>query len=369
MKPVLPAYGTASIADLVPSLGAHLGVPGDDVLGLPDAERYVLLLVDGLGQHLLDASAATAPTLHRLLDADRTFTSVVPSTTATALTSLGTGLEPGQHGLAGYTFAHPFGRGLLNALNWEPGLSGLDVQPRLTMFERLAKAGVAMSSAQPAKFAGTGLTVSGLRGGAFLPVPDENDTARRVEQIVDAATSGERALVYAYERSLDHTGHGAGWQSLQWQAVLAWIDGFVAELRRALPSDIPLLITADHGMVDVPSEHRVIVEDEPALARDVNLVGGEARFRHLYTARPETVATRWASELGERAWVRTRSEAVEDGWFGYLTPAMASRFGDVVVASRDDHAVMTRTFPNELKLVGMHGSLTPAEMAIPLLVA
>lgn len=369
MNPVLPAYGRASIADVVPALAAHLGLPGtSDQWGLPDSERYVLLLIDGLGRRLLEASAAYAPFLHQHLDADRALTSVVPSTTATALTSLGTGLPPGEHGMAGYTFAHPFGTGLLNALSWEQGLSGLDVQPRLTQFERLAKAGVAMASVQPAKFAGTGLTISGLRGGSFRPVTDENDKARRIEQIVDAATSGARALVYAYERALDHTGHGSGWQSPAWQAVLAWIDSFVADLRSALPDDIPLIVTADHGMVDVPRDHRVIVEDEPTLLRGVRLVGGEARFRHLYTAEPDAVAARWASLLGERAWVRTRAQAVNEGWFGWLAPALAARFGDVVVASRDDHAVMTRTFPNELKLVGMHGSLTDAEMAIPLLV-
>jgi hypothetical protein len=366
--PTLPRYDRAALSDLVPSVAAHLGLPGEDVLGLPDADRYVLLLIDGLGSAQLAEAAADAPYLAGLLGGAFALTSVVPSTTATALTSLGTGLPPGQHGLAGFTFRNPFTGGLLNSLAWEPGLSGLDIQPRLTAYERLAKAGVLISTAMPAHFAGTGLTEAGLRGGRFLGVTDESALERRVEQIVDAATSGPRTFVYAYERSLDHEGHGHGWRSPQWRAALTWADELATRLRAALPDDVRLLVTADHGMVDVPASARLIVEDEPDLAAELDLLAGEGRLRHLYTARPAAVAARWRAGLGARAWVRTRAEAVEEGWFGRLAPQLADRFGDVLVALRGDHAVMSRTFPRELGLIGMHGSLTAAEMHLPLLV-
>ncbi len=367
--PTLPRYDEGALSDLLPSLAARLGLPGfDDVVGLPDADRYVLLLVDGLGAELLAEASDRAPHLAALLPGAAPLTSVVPSTTATALTSLGTGLPPGQHGLAGFTFRHPFTGGLLNSLAWEPGLSGLDVQPRLTAYERLAKAGVLVSSAMPAHFAGTGLTEAGLRGGRFVGVTDERAVDRRVEQIVDAATAGGRTFVYAYERSLDHVGHEHGWRSPAWDAALGWVDAFAARLRAALPDDVRLLVTADHGMVDAPADGRIVVEDEPDLTAEVDLLGGEGRLRHLYTAQPAAVAARWRSGLGGRAWVRTRAEAVEEGWFGWLAPHLADRFGDVLVALRGDHAVMSRAFPRELDLIGMHGSLTPAEMHVPLLV-
>lgn len=367
--PTLPRYDEGALSDLLPSLAAHYGLPGfDDVLGVPDAERYVVFLVDGLGTDLLAEASAHAPYLAGLLPAATALTSVVPSTTATALTSLGTGLPPGQHGLAGFTFRNPFTGGLLNSLAWEPGLSGLDVQPRLTAHERLARAGVLVSAAMPAHFAGTGLTEAGLRGGRFVGVTDEGALDRRVEQIVDAATSAARTFVYAYERSLDHTGHGRGWRSPEWADSLAWVDGLARRLRTALPGDVRLLITADHGMVDVPSGTRLIAEDEPDLTAEVDLLAGEGRLRQLYTPRPASVAARWRSGLGDRAWVRTRDEAVEEGWFGWLAPHLADRFGDVLVALRGEWAVMSRAFPRELALIGMHGSLTPAEMHVPLLV-
>ena len=185
---------------------------------------------------------------------------------------------------------------------------------------------------------------------------------------MDAAGAGPRTLVYCYERALDHTGHGSGWQSPQWRTQLGRADALAAGLRAALPADVRLLVTADHGMVDVPAGPRVIVEDEPDLLAGVDLLAGEGRFRQLYTTEPDAVASRWRDRLGEQAWVRTREEAIEEGWFGYVTPQVAPRFGDVVAAMAGDGAVLTRTLPNELRLIGMHGSLTPDEMLVPLIV-
>jgi hypothetical protein len=100
----------------------------------------------------------------------------------------------------------------------------------------------------------------------------------------------------------------------------------------------------------------------------VSALAGEGRFRQLYVDhdQPTCVARRWADRLGDKAWVRTRDEAIDDGWFGPVDDQLRERFGHVLVAMRDTYAVMTRQFPRELELVGMHGSLTPAEMMIPL---
>ncbi len=189
IRPAVPNYGVSTLADLLPSLGAHLGVPGaTDVLGLPDADRYVLVLIDGLGWHQLNDHAAHAPNLTRL--AERWITSGVPSTTATSITSIGTGLPPGGHGIAGYSFWYPQARTILNTLRWPADLSGLDVQPQLTYFERLGSAGVRTATIAPAHFAGSGLTTAALRGPSFLPVMDERNKRRRVELAVQASAAG-----------------------------------------------------------------------------------------------------------------------------------------------------------------------------------
>ncbi len=368
MKPQLPRYGESTLADLLPSLGAHLGLPGvQDVLGLPDAPRYLVVLVDGLGRAVLDEYADHAPFLSGL--DGRTITSGVPSTTATSITSLGTGLAPGAHGIAGYSFWYPPARQVLQTLRWPADIDGLDVQPQLTCFERLERLGVRTSTIAPAHFSGSGLTVAALRGPAFLPVTDESDQARRVDLAVHAVTAGERTLGYFYERQLDHAGHERGVGSREWLRELARIDVLVARLREAVPAEVRLVVTGDHGMVNVPRSLRIVAEDEPGLLADVTAFAGEGRLRQLMTGRAADVAQRWRDRLADRAWVRTREEAIAEGWFGDVSPRLASRFGDVLVAMANHGAVMSRTLPREFQLVGMHGSLTRAELEVPLLFA
>jgi len=370
--PLVPAYGRSTLADLLPSVGHHLGVPGcaADVLGLPAAQRYVVFLVDGLGRALLEGAAAYAPWLTSHLG-EGSLTSGVPATTVTSLTSLGTGLPPGQHGLVGITSRVPTTGEVLNALTWESDLVPEAYQPQPTMFERAAAAGVRVSSVALQRFARTGLTQAALRGPTFVPFPSEKDVQLRTDLVADAAARGQRTLVYGYERELDHAGHAKGCGSAEWRERLTRVDSMLARLRDALPSDVVLLVTGDHGMVDVAPDRRMVIEDEPELAAGVTVVAGEARFRHLYVDRddPRSVARRWSDRLGGRAWVRTRDEAVDEGWFGPVADEVLQRYGDVVAAPTGEWAFMTRTFPQEMELVGMHASLTAAEMVVPLVVA
>ncbi|MDN5805238.1 MAG: alkaline phosphatase family protein, partial [Microlunatus sp.] len=206
---ITPAYGASTIADLMPSLGAHLGVPGcdHDVLGLPTADRYVVVLVDGLGWHLVRGAIAEAPYLASLLGDGRPITAGVPSTTVTSLASLGTGLPPGQHGMTGYTSRVPSTGEILNALTWKSDLLARAYQPKPTFFESAVAAGVAVTSVALERFEFSGLTEAGLRGPDFVGFTDEQAEERRIALTVAAAARGSRSLVYAYERALDHTGH------------------------------------------------------------------------------------------------------------------------------------------------------------------
>jgi predicted AlkP superfamily pyrophosphatase or phosphodiesterase len=367
---VLPRYSRSTLSDLTPGIGAHLGVPGcdDDPLGLPDSHRYVVVLIDGLGFHLMRRAVREAPYLASLLGDAASITSGVPSTTVTSLSSLGTGLVPGQHGMVGYTSRVPQTGEILNALTWDSDLSARDYQPKPTFFERARDSGVRVSSVALARLEHSGLTQAVLRGAEFVPFQHEHQQERRIALVAAAAQRGERTLVYAYERELDHCGHAYGSASERWLAALGRIDAMCERLREALPDDVRLLITADHGMVDVPTSGQIIAEDEPVLMRGVSALAGEGRFRHVYVDEdcPSAVAERWADRLGELAWVRSRQEAFDEGWFGAVDNRLRERFGHVLVAMRGTSAVMTRQLPRELELVGMHGSLTAAEMVVPL---
>jgi len=368
-----PAYGGRSLADVLPAIAAALGVPLRDAadeqtgLVLPAAPSYVLFLVDGLGADLLAAHAHAAPYLASLLGPDATGTAGVPSTTATSLTSLGTGLPPGGHGVVGFTSRVPGSDHLLNALFWDKDVDPVQWQPHPTGFQLLAGAGAHVTTVNKREFRGTGLTVASQRGGEWV------DADRVGERIAGAVTAAARrpSLTYLYDGDLDWTGHRYGVASAQWLQQLAIIDAEAEQLREALPDHARLMVVADHGMVDSPTRHRIDVDEDPSYREGVVLLGGEARFRHVYCAGGAVpdVTARWRELLGDRALVLTRDEAIARGWFGHVTTPVLPRLGDVVVAARDDWGVFSSVdFPYEVRLVGLHGSLTPVEMRIPMLV-
>lgn len=367
-----PAYGVRSLGDVVPAaahaLGSPLG-PAPTGLTLPDAASYVVFLIDGLGARLLERYAHAAPYLSSLLAGSSPMTAGVPSTTTTSLTSLGTGLTPGAHGLIGFTTRVPGTNELLNALLWDRDVDPVQWQPHQTAFTSLQYAGVRVTVVNKREFNGSGLTVAAHRGADYVGV---DRVGERIAAVVAASRPAPRqpTLTYVYDGDLDWTGHRWGVASSQWLQQLAMIDHEAEQLRDALPPDRRLLVIADHGMVDVPASERIDVNNNDDLRSGVALVGGEARFRHLYCsggAVPDVVAT-WRSVLGERAEVMTRGEAITRGWFGPVDPSVLPRIGDVVVACRGDFAVLsTEGFPYESKLIGMHGSLTPDEMLIPVL--
>lgn len=368
-----PAYGERTLGDVVPAVAHAIGAgsafarPG---LDLPDAPQYVVFLVDGLGADLLAAHPEEAPFLHALLEAQgaaQGLTAGVPSTTATSLTSLGTALTPGEHGMIGFSSRIPGTDDLLFSLLWDDRVDPEQWQPHPTAFTRLERAGVHTAVVNKSAFEHSGLTRIGFRGSAFTGADDASEQVRGALAALGHAPS----LVYLYDSDLDATGHQHGCGSWQWRDQLAAIDLQLEQLREALPPAVRIVVVADHGMVDSPADRRVDVAAQPELLEGVRLFGGEARFRQLYCVGGATddVLARWQETLGDRAEVLTRADAAARGWFGPLDPAVVPRVGDVLVATREDVTVVdTQRWSFEAELVGFHGSLTPAEMRVPLLV-
>ena len=164
--PVRPAYGSASLADLMPSVSAVLGVPGaTDVLGLgadlEGVDRIAVLLVDGLGTYQIPVAAVHAPILREL--PTRSLTSGFPSTTPVSLVTLGTGALPGAHGVLGFTLRKPDG-GILNHLKWGDDPDPATWQPQPTRFETATAAGLPVTQVTRPEFEGTGLSRAAVPG-------------------------------------------------------------------------------------------------------------------------------------------------------------------------------------------------------------
>lgn len=359
---VLPRYGEASIADVVGSVCDGLAVPGAwDVLGLGPAHRVVVVVIDGLGHHQLAEHSDLAPVLSA---GQRTFlTSCVPSTTPAALTSIGTGRGPGSHGLVGAAFLLPETGRILAPLGWGSEPEPRMVQPESTWWERAHRAGVDVTVVGPRAYLGSGLTTAALRGGAHVGADGPGE---RVAEIAQAARRGDRSLVYGYWEFLDRAAHMHGVASRQYRAELVAVDRWVAQIADELPPGTRLVITSDHGVVDCP---RMIDLDSLHLWDDVDKAAGEPRFRHVYTRHGERVAARWQAELGDAAVVMTRERACDAGWFGPVEPDVRGRIGDVVAAATGTVRLGLPSRDAAVSgLLGQHGSLTPAEMDVPLVV-
>ena len=366
--PTLPRYGEASLADLSTSVLASVGVPGEaNPLQLQPAGRACLLVIDGLGWELLREHPAAAPFLSELAVSGQPLTAGFPATTVTSLTSLGTGRPPGQHGMLGYQVAVPGTGRLLNPLRWDDRVDPLKWQRDSTIFERAAAAGVGAYRVARGSFRRTGLSVAGMRGAEYWPA----DTVGALVAQAAAALSGPApALAMVYHGELDMTGHVCGCTSDAWRFQLGHVDKLAEQLAGALPRGTALYITADHGMTDVAADDRIDVDALPELTEGVALLGGEPRARHVY-ARPGAAAdvlASWREVIGPRAWVASRDEAIADGWFGPVRDEFVPRIGDVVAAPAGPWAIVaTRAEARESALIGMHGSLTPADQLVPLL--
>ncbi|MFI0350584.1 alkaline phosphatase family protein [Actinomadura sp. 9N407] len=363
--PPVPRYGTSALADLPPSVLASLGVPGaSNVLDLPATPRACVLIVDGLGWELLQAHRELAPFLASL--AGTPLTAGFPATTVASLGSLATGLPPGGHGLLGVQVAIPGTGRLLNCLRWQDDtVDPATFQPAPTVYERAAADGVHVSYVGLGAYKRSGLSQATVRGADYLKADGLGQLVGRAEH---ALGEGERSFVTVYHADLDATGHRFGADSPEWRHQLRFVDLLAEQIAEILPPGTGLYITADHGMVD-PTE-RVDVDTTPALQEGVALIGGDARARYVYSepGAGADVLAAWEGTLGDRAWVRTRDQAVAAGWFGEVAPGMLERIGDVIAVPHADLAIVaSEREPWLTRMVGMHGSLVPAELLVPLL--
>lgn len=352
-----------------------MGATGfDNALELPAAKRVCVVLVDGLGTSLLKRKIAHAPFLRSVLNgtlaggAHRSIYSAFPSTTASSLSSLGTGVEPGLHGMVGYDVLDPEQDKVVNLLgNWDPGVDPLRWQPYPTVFEKLEGILPTATVSLP-KFADSPMTRAALRGSRFVPAGSAHARTAAAAELMAAESE---LLMYFYWSELDKAGHRHGVDSAQWEHELEELDAAVRRLSTQLPPGTLLLLTADHGMVDVPEVARIDYSRAPDLVAGVRHTAGEPRLVQLYLepdAEAGKVAAAWQQAWGSQAWVLSRDEAVQRGYFGTVRQEVLPRIGDLLIAAREPVAFydLRRSAPHAMAIVGQHGSLTRVEREVPL---
>ncbi len=363
VQPIVPDYGGANVRAIVPAL---LG-PSDWSTGLPswmppviaEASQVVLLVLDGLGWDQLQERHHVAPTIAGLQGGS--ITTVAPTTTATALSSIATGLTPGEHGLIGYRMM--LGGEVLNVLRW--AVDGEDrrrSQPPADIQRYPAFLGEPVPVVSPAELTNSAFTTAHLRGGISVGWRAVSSMPVQVREQLDA---GER-FVYAYYGGVDKIAHERGFGPY-YDAELRAADRLVADMLEVLPPGAALLITADHGQVDVGDN---IIHPSEDLLRLVSMQSGEGRFRWFHARRDALDELRSAAEeeFGDTGWVHTRDELIDAGWFGpSVSPPVAARLGDVAVVARERVSYHDPDDSGPFRLVCRHGSMTSAEVNVPLL--
>jgi len=367
--PVLPDYAGGCIANLVPRLvtGTATSIGSSD--WMPEvaehASQIVLLVVDGLGWEQLRARSALAPTLSSGAGIDRAITSIAPTTTAAALTSITTGRPPGDHGILGYRLVD--GDQILNMLRWTLGngpngdarrsVPVREYQP-IPPFPGSAEAVPVVSKVD---FGGTGFTAAHLGDSPLHAYRMPSSIAVEVSARLDAGTP----FIYAYYDGVDKVAHAYGFGP-HYDAELIAVDRIVADVAAILPPGAVLLVTADHGQIEVGTRVELLGREAMGMTR---FFSGEGRFRWVH-AKPGTQADLVAllhEVYGDTTWVRTRDQLIDDGWFGgRLADGFAERLGDIALVPYEPIAFVDPADIGESRLACRHGSLTTDEMLVPL---
>ena len=371
---MLPArqFSTLRLADvLTSSLAALCSRPNP--LGFPAARKAVVILADGLGVSSIRARAGHARFLSSRLNKSSIIDGVFPATTAVGIASLTTGVEPGQHGLVGYQVLDSARDGVVNQLTgWDDRMQPATWQRSQTVFNRAAAENVPSFAIGPSRFIDSGFTQAVLRGAEYVPAQKIADRFAAARSILNAHPT---ALVYLYVAELDVAAHAHGWESDRWLAQLEILDSEVSSFASTLRSDEGLVLTADHGIIDIPDTRHVLFDTEPALISGVRHVAGDPRCVALYLENRESsgaadaLADAWRASEGDRAWIYTRTEAVAAGLYGRVSQEVLPRIGDVIVAARKSVAYYDSRPANQKarNMIGQHGSLTDEEVRVPLI--
>ena len=363
--PVIPDYSGANLTGIIP--GCLLGTSGRRPNWFPqplqEAERIVLLVIDGLGYEQLLRHAHIAPNLMSLVGGS--ITTIAPSTTASALTSLVTGASPAEHGIVGYRM--DMGDSIMNSLRWWSETRDLrKVHPPATVQPIPPFVGMTIPVVSRAELEGSAFTEAHLRGSRPC---GWRAASSIVAQCANLISSGEK-FVYAYYDGIDKIAHERGFGAY-YDSEIAATDWLVGSLLNTLPSGTTLAITADHGQVQV-DDNVVHLSDD--IKASLHHQSGEGRFRWLHAKRGQEsdllqIATDSYSDI---AWVASRDQVIEEAWLG---PARGGRIADQVKRRLGDVALVpftATTFDDPLdsgpfSLVCRHGSLTADEMFVPFL--
>jgi predicted AlkP superfamily pyrophosphatase or phosphodiesterase len=335
-------------------------------LGLAKKRSVCVILIDGLGSTNLKDAGAHAGFLNSKpsIPASCFF----PATTSTSIVSFATGKPPWETGFIGYQIfdrAAGVRRNLLNG--WESSEDAKAFQSLQTVSEKAVDLSIEFHTVAPSAYRDSGFTAATMRGSEF-------HGTKSIEERFDKAKAlladGKEKIVYLYIPELDQIAHAQGWKSQAWLNQLEDVDGYIAKLTSDLRKTSGIIVTADHGIVDVPHSSHIYLDEY--LNQDELLdVGGDTRALFIYLKNQEAIEAtlvQLEADLGDSCYLVNPRMLIEAGyWQENRDPHLVP---DIVVMAKKEFALYHRGFAKKksLEMIGHHGSISQQEMSIPLIV-
>ncbi|MFU0663504.1 alkaline phosphatase family protein [Gardnerella vaginalis] len=370
LSSILPALSDVIDAPVTTEIHKNPGILRES-FGFPKSRCAIVVLIDGLGYWNILMRQGHAPYLRSLLNDSvnqRPILTCVPSTTAAAMSTFGTGTCPGLTCMTGYTQKNAKTGKLAQLIQFSDAPDPQELQQQPTIFESLVQKGVRTDSVGMPKFEHSPLTCAAFRGANYI-----SGGTPKARIMKAAETTRTPGLTYLYLRDTDKVGHNYGWNSNQWVAVFEQVDEQLRILKQNCAPGTLIVITADHGMIQSDPNLRIDIAKNDNLMRGVAMVGGEPRSVMLYAdpdTNPEDIINRWKETLGNNAFIRSKKQAIQDGVFGKVSSSAEAVLGDVLVQARDAYTIVDSRIQSEkaMSLRSVHGSMTHLEVDIPCLI-
>ena len=351
-------------------LSAYLALgTSDNPLKLPVRKSYLFILVDGLGVSNIKSAGGHASFLNQKLKSSKSLFSGFPATTTSSLTSLATGIGNGGHAVLGHRV---YDRSLKQNINFLNDLGG-ELDPRKyqnleTVSESASRAGVLVSTIGPSEYDGSGFTMATMPNAKYIAAASFEERFKAAQRALAVPNS----LTYLYVPELDQLAHRFGSSSTTWLNTIEELDTELAKFSRTISSSSGVILTADHGIIDV-SVQRHIYLDEHECFTDLEQIGGDPRVAFLYFPLGTNLVSKSAQiqeAIGNICEVATVAELVDTGWLQELSSQAKDVAPDLVLLPSSDRVVYHRGFAKarSLLMIGQHGGMNQAEWEVPLIV-
>jgi predicted AlkP superfamily pyrophosphatase or phosphodiesterase len=336
-------------------------------LGFSSASKAVVILVDGLGSENLRAAGGHAPYLNEALKTSKSINTVFPSTTAAAITSFGVGAKPSVHGILGYSVFDRSAGVVRNLLSgWGEGFEPNDFQLQPSVASLANRHNIKAYAVGPGEYASSGFTALNMAGAEYVAAKTFDE---RISATLNIVKNKNRSITYLYFPELDSTAHSSGVGSFEWLRKVEDLDASIRSLVASLPEQVGVILTADHGIVDVPRENQILLDELelPGLVA----VTGDPRNCFLYFEAGSDIGRAKATleqHVGDRCIVVRAHELQQAGWLGEIV-ANKQFLPDLFVISVGATACYHRGYakPQSLKMIGQHGGISQTELSVPLL--